>query len=265
MNTLKKNRITLIIAIIVMLVSIGLYMVIPQYNYESLDKTKEQFKLLYTESPVLTSSQQSNGDYDYEFTVCMVNTTDKVLEDVVLSIYLDDSDGREFVVVCEAIEVLPDIETEEIFQSDMEEKFDTIDRLTAKIGNGEEFTLLDREVVCPSNPIGIVFAFLFFIAMIAVIVIAVRINKISKKQSEIEAKAYEARANELVDLEIRQQRAITEKREKESGIENQSNTIQSPIIEQSQQSPKSIKCDYCGHLNVETSERCSVCGAILRK
>ena len=182
-----------------------------------------------------------------------------------LSIYLDDSDGREFVVVCEAIEVLPDIETEEIFQSDMEEKFDTIDRLTAKIGNGEEFTLLDREVVCPSNPIGIVFAFLFFIAMIAVIVIAVRINKISKKQSEIEAKAYEARANELVDLEIRQQRAITEKMEKESGIENQSNTIQSPIIEQSQQSPKSIKCDYCGHLNVETSERCSVCGAILRK
>lgn len=261
MNTLKKNRIALIISIIVMLVSIGLYMMIPQYNYDALDKTKDQFKLLYTESPVLTSSPQSNGEYDYEFTVCIVNTTDKVLEDVVLSIYLDDSDGREFVVVCEAIDVLPNIETEEIFQSDLEEKFNTIDRLTAKIGDGEEFTLLDREVVCPSSPIGTVFAFLFFVALIAVIVIAVRINKLSKKQAEIEAKAYEARANEIVDLEIRQQRAITEKMEKESGVENQSNSMPSPTIE----SPKQIRCDYCGHLNVETAERCSVCGAMLRK
>lgn len=261
MKSLKTNRIILIASLLIMIVSIALIFIIPPYNYAKLDRSNDQFKLLYTESPTLTSKPQSDGLYDHEFSINVVNTTDSDLENVVFYIYLEDENGVEGCVNCEPVTILANMEMEKFFQSDLEYKCDTLLGLSAQIGDGEEFEILDRDVVCPTDITYTIVSVVLFISLIAVIVVSIRVNKISKKHAEIEAKAYENRVNEMIDLQIRRERVELEKQEGELGVDNNLSTRNSNNITQLD----GVRCAYCGHVNKSNDHNCSVCGAQLKK
>jgi len=257
MKSLKTNRLILWISMVIFVLSIILTVIIPPYNYANLDRSKDQFKLLYIDSPTLTVKEQSDGKFDHQFKINVVNTTEKDLENVIFYIYLDDIDGQEYGIKCEAVTILANVETEEFFQSDLETRCSTISKLTAKIGDGEEFTLLDRDVACPTSPLYTISSVFIFISLVVVIVASVRVNKLSKRQAEIDEKAYESRVNDMVDLEIRQQRVEIAQQERDLGM-NSANPSQT-------QQTEYIRCEYCGHTNNSSDSKCTVCGSPLKK
>ena len=94
----------------------------------------------------------------------------------------------------------------------------------------------------------------------AVIVLSIRVGKASKKRLEIENDVYAQRVNDMISLDIEREKVMIEREKVTNDILRQSNSQ-----ENKPEAPKTINCEYCGNINDANAERCSVCGALLRK
>lgn len=269
METRKRFKIGLIISIVLFVITIVALCVVDPYSYANVDLSREDNKIaqVYDVSVDTTKSDEENL-YDVDLTIKVKNITKDTLKNVEISILLRDEAGKEIMVNCEAIELQPRIEKEQTFTCESDGEHYKVVNVFCKIDGGEEFEMLEIDELCPSNPIYMAVAVVMLVALISLIVCGVRLKKINKKLAQIEAEAFEKRADEIVDLQIQaakqelQQNAQTLQNSQATNINTQP---ENSTLQQSIQEPDKIVCDYCGRLNDKNAERCSSCNSILRR
>jgi len=241
-----------------MIVSIVGTVILPPYNYSKIDLTKDENKIGLIESVNYTTyTNDSGNNVDFHFT--LFNLTESAIEDINIYIVLRDSNNNNENFSTETpIRLESRIEVEQNLTGLCNDLSYNNITIAYSIGDGEtvELRLIDNMV--EDNGIVTILSVLFFVFLIAVIVLSVRANKIAKKLADVEAEAYQKRADDIVDLEVRAAEVAVRQQEKELGIER-------PLIDG--QTPQNVKitCAYCGCQNDEHNEKCSVCGAIIKK
>ena len=258
MGKLKATKLLLILCIIFMIIAIIPVVVADEYDYSSIDLTKHENQVALDGDIEFDIYEKSNGDNAIEFDFEIFNLTDKTLNDVVVYIHLQNSDGEEEVFYSEtmSLESRDSVEKELVGDCDEEEYFGI--EVYAQIGDGEIFAVSQLDELVKDNPVVSVSAIIFTVFLIAVIILSVRVGKASNKRLEIENEAYAKKVNDMIDLDIERETVMIER-----------DRVTNEILRQNQQNkteePKRVKCEYCGNVNDADAERCSVCGALLNK
>ena len=260
MSKLKGTKISLIICIILMIMAIIPVIAAEEFDYSSIDLTKQENQIAIDEEVEFDVYRKSNGQYAVEFDFDLFNLTEKTLNDVVVYIELTNADGEEeaFYTDKMALEPRTSVEKELVGGCDESEYYGI--QVYAQIGDGEMFAVSQLDELVKDNPIVSISAIIFLVFFIAVIVLSVRVARASKKRLEIENDAYAQRVNEMIDLNIEREKVMIEREKVTNDILRKNNGQDDKTAE-----PKTVKCEYCGKVNDAKAENCSVCGALLHK
>lgn len=259
MDKLKKSRIILIICIVLMILAIVPSFVVDEYDYSKLDLSKDQNKIALDGDVSYYVYEKQSGKNTIDFEFELFNLTEETIEDIKIYFVLRDSKNEEeYFYTEETISLESRLSVEQNFTGECDDTDYSTIQLTIQIGDGEEFRAAQIDDLVKTNPIVGISGMVFFVMLACVIVLSIRVGKISKKQLEAEVKAYEQRADEIVDIEIQKEKAMLER-------EQLANDAMRQNIENKVEQPKSVKCEYCGNPVEPNEDRCKVCGAIVRK
>ena len=258
MSKLKGTKISLIICTILMIIALIPIFVADEYDYSTIDLTKQENQIAIDGEIEFDVYRKSNGDNAVEFDFDLFNLTNRTLNNVVIYIELKDVNGNEEMFYTDAMAIEPrtDVEKELVADCD-EDEYYTIS-VYAQIGDGEVFAVSNLDELVKDNPIFGISSLVFVVLLIAVIVLSVRVGKASKKRLEIENQAYAKRVNDMIDLDIEREKVMIEREKVTNEMLKQNNS-------QENNAAKNIKCEYCGNVNDAKAERCSVCGALIKK